>query len=220
MQHLKNSVKTFYQKNRLLIIIGLGFILMMQICSQGGKVNTNPDEQIREIERSVDDTDIKPLQEIYQEEVRDNKTANPEMISLFILIGFVLMFYVATKRGWIKKIVPSVVWVSLSIKRHKQSKERMATLLVLNQTRESITFISPVISFGGLFKKSRKFRIKSGVGQDIFPLILLPGTSHQIVINLDTFIQKAGDLSAYSWVRLEIGGKSQKMYTSFWKYLF
>ena len=34
-----DKIKTFYRQNRLLIIIGLSFILLMQICSRGGRVD-------------------------------------------------------------------------------------------------------------------------------------------------------------------------------------
>ena len=217
MQRIINTVKVFYRKNRLLLIIGLGFILMMQICGEGGKVNTMPAERHEHVQNRPDDTDLKPLREI---ESQDRRTTHPELISLFTLMALVLLFYAAAKRGRIKKTILSIVWVSLRIKRHKQSKERMATLSIVNHTKESITFMSPVISFGSVFKKSRKFRLKSGAGQAVFPLTLTPGTSHRMAINLDAFRQKAGGLSAYVWVRFEIDGNNQKTHTSLWKYLF
>jgi len=222
MQHLMNKIKAFYQKNRLILIIGFGFILMMQICSRGGQVKTEHQlkDKYEQVQSKVDDTDLKPLREIYEEDIRQNKPGNPEMTSLFILMGLVLFVYVATKRGWLQKLAPSIVWISIHLRKHKQTKERMAGLSVANHTKESITFMSPIITFGGVFKKSRKFRLKSGVGQDVFPLTLVPGTSHQITINLDVFKQKAEGLAGYKWVRFEIEGSKQKTHTSLWKYLF
>jgi len=220
MRHLVNSIKVFYQKNRLLIIIGLGFMLVMQICSQGGRVETESGKPNQIMETSVQDTETKPLQEIYRDQIHQKRAVDPEVTSLFILIGLVLLFYVATKRGWLKHIVPAIVWVSLKVRRNNDTKERLATLTVSNHTKESITFTSPVIAFNHLFKKARRFRLKSGVGHNAFPITLLPGTSHQIVINIDVFRKKAGGLSAFRWVKFEIEGRRPKVHSSAWKYLF
>ncbi len=220
MRRYLDQVKAFYRQNRLLIIFGLGFLLLMQICSRGGRVDRPSQiEAYHEQNESLQgDEQLKPLSEIYREEA-EQRNNNPEMTSFFILMALVLLVFVATKRGWLQKLAPSIVWVTVKVKRHKQTKSRIAIINVLNQSKESLTFSPPTIAFGSISKKARRFRIKSGNGQDVFPLTLVPGTAHNITIDLDAFRSKAGGLKGYNWVKIEVNA-GLKNYSSFWKFIF
>lgn len=214
-----DKIKAFYHQNRLLIIIGLAFLLMMQICSRGGRVE-KPKHQntLSDTEQIMpDDSQIKPLNEIYYEQQKENNERNPEMISLYLLMGMVLLVYVATKRGWLQKLSPSIVWVTISVKRNKTTKARIASILINNQTKESLTFSPPILVFGTPFRKARKFRIK-GTDDNLFPLTLMPGTAHRLTIDLDSFRHKAG-IDNCNWVRVEANA-GLKNFRSLWKYLF
>ncbi len=167
-----NQLKEFYRKNRLLIIIGLAFILLMQICSRGARVSKPLPQQTvqQQLDKNLsDDSQLKPLKEIYYEEQQQRQDSNPQMTNLFILMGLVLLVYVATRRGWLQKLAPSIVWVSINIRRHKASKERIATITISNHTKESLSFSSPVIGFGSPTKKGRKFKLKGSADQAVFP---------------------------------------------------
>ncbi|MCG8579281.1 MAG: hypothetical protein MI866_05165 [Bacteroidales bacterium] len=214
-----DRIKTFYRQNRLLIIIGLAFLLLMQICSRGGRVEKpiQPREPLAAEESITDDSQLKPFNELYYEQQQERQQRNPEMISLYILMGLVLFVYVATKRGWLQKLSPSVVWVTVRVKRNKATKARVASILINNQTKESLTFSPPILAFGAPFKKARKFRIKGG-DDNLFPLTLMPGTAHRLTIDIDAFRQKAG-LAGNNWVRVEANA-GLKVYRSIWKYLF
>ncbi|TRX66217.1 7TM-DISM domain-containing protein [Carboxylicivirga sp. M1479] len=217
-----HKIKEFYRKNRLLIIAGLAFILLMQICSKGGRVkqkNAEHDSQVTTEAPSNNDSELKPLNEIYYEEQQNNPERNPEMTSLFILMGLVLLVYVATKRGWLQKLTPSIVWVRISVKRNKATKQRMATISIANHTKESITFFAPVLAFSASFGKARRFRLKGGSDQQLFPLTLMPGTAHTVTLNIDNFHKKAGLSNSFKWVKVEVNA-GLKNYQSFWKYLF
>lgn len=216
-----NNIKEFYRKNRLLIIAGLAFLMLMQICGRGGRIdrsNFDASRPSQPNELIEDDTQVKPLNELYYEEQQKREGKNPEMISLYILMGLVLFVYVATKRGWLQRLTPSIVWVGVSIKRNKTSKERIATISIRNHTKESLTFSPPVLAFSAPFKKARRFRIKGG-NDNIFPLTLMPGTTHNISINVDAFKQKAAIGSGSSWIKVEVNA-GIKSYRSIWKYLF
>ncbi len=217
-----DKLKAFYHQNRLIILVGLGFLLMMQICSKGGrveqvKVSSQESTQQEAIEN--DDTELKPLNEIYYKQQQEKQERNPEMISLYLLMGMVLLVYVATKRGWLQKLTPSIVWVSIRMRRDKITKARVATIMINNQTKESLTFFPPVLAFGIPFKKVRKFRIKGNAQSDVFPLTLMPGTAHRLTININSFRQKAGLVKGNSWVKVEVNA-GIKQYGSLWKYLF
>jgi len=217
MKKYWDELKTFYLKNRLWILGGLFFLLMMQICSQGGKVQkTTPvSTEISEpTEHSLDE--LESLTNSTVDVNNQRKTFNSDY--LLLLMGLGLFYYVAMKRKWFHKLAPSIVWVSLKIKKLKGPKTRLARMTVVNKTKGNLTFEAPVLVFGAPFKKSRKFRLKSG-GDNIFPLTLTPSTSHKITIDLDQFTFKAGVDKSYNLFKVELTDTHQKKYSSIWKLL-
>ena len=159
------------------------------------------------------------MRDIYYEQQQNNTTRNPELTNLLLLMGLVLLVFVASKRGWFQKITPSFVWISVTIKRNKVNKERIVTISISNHTKNSLTFDSPVMVFGSVLGKRRKFKIKGNSDQAVFPLTLMPGTGHKLTMNLDTFRQKAGIIKGLKWVKAEVE-TDRKTYSSFWKYQF
>ncbi|WP_439182912.1 hypothetical protein [Carboxylicivirga taeanensis] len=217
-----NQLKDFYQKNRLFIISGLALVLLLQICSRGARkpVSTAlPDTHIQADTVVNADTLLKPLQEIYYEEKLKNSERNPEITHLFLLMGLVLLVFVATKRGWLQKLTPSIVWVSIKARRKKETKERVATISISNYTKESLTISSPILILSSPSKKARKFKVKGSTEQNIFPLTLMPGTAHHLTINLDTFRQKAGIKKGFRWMKVKVN-TDKRTHSSVWKYLF
>lgn len=216
------QIKAFYKKNRLFIIIGLALVLLMQICSRGARPPQHAVQEHQTLQidsQTMDDAQLKPLRDIYYEQQQNSKTRNPELTNLFLLMGLVLLVYVATKRGWLQKLAPSIVWISISVKRNKPNKERIATITISNHTKDSVTFDSPVLLFSSLFSKSRKFKIKGNSDQAVFPLTLMPGTGHKLSINLETFRDKAGITKGLKWIKTEVD-TNRKTYSSVWKYIF
>ncbi len=217
MRKYLEEIKDFYLKNRLWIIGGLFFIMLMQICSQGGKVeqHTVQDNARQEL---AEDTDI-PLDSLVS--VNDETTNTRPVVNsdyLFVLLGLGLLLVVAFRKRWLNQLMPSIIWITLKIKRQKQAKNRLARISVVNKTKNSITIQAPVLVFGGLFTKSRKFRLKGG-GDSVFPLTLTPATSHRITIDIDQFRQKAGIDKGFRWAKVELYSDQQKKYSSWWKLL-
>ncbi len=204
-----------------MILMGLFFLVLMQICSRGGQVERSlPVHDNNQSDVVAEDTLLRPLDELYYEELaKEGKKRNPETINLLILIMLVLLVFVATKRGWLNKLSPSFVWLGLSVKRNKTSKARIATILIRNHTKESLTFLPPVMVFSAPFKKVRKFRIKGGDGSHVFPLTLMPGTEHRLRIDIDGLRQKANIHKSCRWMRVEVNA-GLKDYASLWRYLF
>lgn len=217
MNALFQQIKDFYTRHRIIILVGLGFVLLMQICSQGAKVHRSDVPVAEEQYIEGGDSDIKPLAQIEQEQRRND--ALPGSSSLLIMMVLVLVFYMGIKKGWFVKIMPSIVWISLQVKRNKSTGQRVLKIGVVNQTKESKTFQPPILIFGEPFKTGRKFRIKGGDGQDVFPLTLMPGTSHQLVINLDQFRNKAGIVKGYRWVKVEVADAG-KVHKGLWKLIW
>nr|WP_321453877.1 hypothetical protein [uncultured Carboxylicivirga sp.] len=216
MKKYWDELKVFYLKYSLWIIGGLFFLIMMQICSQGGRVkptNTFTQEITEQAEPALDQ--LQPITNSDISVQQNRKSFNSDY--LLLLMGLGLFYYVAMKRKWFHKLVPSIVWVSLRIKKQKNTNIRLARMMLVNKTKESLTFDAPVLVFGSPFKKARKFRLKNG-GDNVFPLTLTPGTSHKISIDIDQFKQKAG-VSSAKLLKFEVFDSHQKKYSSIWKLL-
>ncbi len=220
IQIIIEQVKAFYLRHRTILLIGFAFLLLMQICSRGAEVPSRQEAVTAEppAQWGQEDGTVKPLGEIEREQQHEQRL--PGASSMVVMMVLVLVFYVGVKKGWFVKLMPSIVWVSLQVKRHKESHHRMLRIFISNQTKESRTFVAPILVFGSPFKKSRKFRIKGGDGQDVFPITLMTGISHQLTLNLDQFKAKAGNLDAYKWVRVEVESSGDKTSKSFWKLLW
>jgi len=217
IQSLIQQIKAFYLRHRTVILIGFAFVVLMQICSRGAEVSNRREPVAigQQEEWSQDGVSIKPLAEIEREHQRDQQL--PGTASLVVMMVLVLVFYVGVKKGWFLKLIPSIVWVSLRLHRNKQTRHQMLKISILNQAKESHTFLAPILAFGSPFKKSRKFRIKGGDGQDVFPITLTPGTAHQLTLDFDQFRHKVGKLEKYRWVRMEVEASGEKNFKSFWK---
>jgi len=217
IQKLIQQLKAFYLRHRTVILIGFGFVLLMQICSRGREVSHREEPVVieQQEEWTQDGVSIKPLAEIERERQQDQQL--PGTTSLVLMMVLVLVFYVGVKKGWFVKLIPAIVWVSLRLHRNKQTQHRMLKISILNQSKESHTFLAPILVFGSPFKKSRKFRIKGGDGQDVFPITLMPGTAHQLTLDFDQFRRKAGNLEKYVWVRIEVESSGDKSFKSFWR---
>ncbi|MCU4176263.1 hypothetical protein [Carboxylicivirga sp. N1Y90] len=217
MKKYLNDFLVFYRKYRWWVIGGLFFLLMMQICSQGGRVNQSLDvkKEVVQSEEIVDDGLLQPLGASRNEDIKPQQ--NPSLNSIFILVIFGLLFYIAMKRGLFKKFAPSIVWVTLGLKR--LNNQRLAKIGIVNQTKESKTFQAPVIVFAGIGQKTKRFKLKTNLNS-VFPLTLTPGTSHQLTINIDQFRTKANLTNSYKLVKIEVESDGVKEHSSFWKFLF
>ncbi len=218
MQKYINEFKVFYQKYRWWIVGALFFLLMMQVCSQGGRVGHRDLVQESTLNEPENDEELlRPLNTPVDEGVNVKRGFDTGALLFLMLFG--LLFYVAMKRKLFQKMIPSIVWVSLRIRNKKSTGQRIAQISIMNRTRESIAFNAPVLVFGHPFKKTRKFQLKSG-GQNLFPLTLTPETSHQISIDINQFKQKANVDKGYNWVKVELQTDRAKEHSSFWQFLF
>lgn len=217
MQKLIQQLKTFYLRHRTVILVGFGFVLLMQICGRGGEVSHRQEPVVieQQEEWSQDGVSIKPLAEIEREQQQDQQL--PGTTSLVVMMVLVLIFYVGVKKGWFLKLIPAIVWVSLRLYRNKHTRHHMLKISILNQTKESHTFRAPILVFGSPFRKSRKFRIKGGDGQDVFPITLMPGTAHQLTLDFNQFRSKVGNLEKFNWVKIEVDSSGDKIFKSFWR---
>lgn len=223
MNNLLNRIKTYYRKNRRFIIGGLAFLLLLQICNRGGKVATKSDSSEEQtVHENVQFDTLangeESLEQVFYETLTKPETEpqpkyNPIFMQLLLMTSLILIFYLAQKRGWVRKLMPAWVFVRVKTKKNKHTGEKLLHLEINNKTKDSITFNPPVLTFKR-YNKTKHFKIKGGDGQTIFPLTLMPDTGHKLVINLDRFKKNVPELKKFKNVSISIDADNGKTYNA------
>ncbi len=215
MKDFLQKLQVFYQQNRVWILCGLGFIIMMQLCNKPQQDYTQPSSHLNKPHENIDDSAIAPINDLYLDQTAKRKDF--DLNSYLIMTLLVLLVFVATRKGWIQKLIPGRVIISLKVKNNKKTNTKIAKLNILNLTKTNYTFSDPILIFASPLKKARKFKIKGGDSQSLFPLTLTPETAHQLNINLDNFITNVEGLKQYRFIKVEILSNQQKKHKSGWK---
>jgi hypothetical protein len=223
MNDLLYRIKAYYHKNRRFIIGGLAFLLLLQICNRGGKVSTKSDSAEKPTAHEQIQFDTlangeESLEGVFYETLTKPETEsqpkyNPLFLEMLLMTSLIFIFYLAQKRGWIKKLMPAWVFVRVKTTKIKHTGEKLLHLEISNKTKDSITFNPPVLTFKR-YSKTKRFKIKGGDGQTIFPLTLMPGTGHKLVINLDRFKKNVPEIKKYNQISISIDADNGKTYNA------
>lgn len=217
MNEYFNRIKAFYRKNRSLVIGTFAFLLLMQICSRGGKVETNPESQGKHATSETLRFDSLPggeesLEQVFYDEMtKPAPEPQPVYYPILLMTAVVLLFYLAQKYGFLKKLMPAWVYVRVKKIKSKYTGEELLHIEIHNKTHDSITFYPPVLAFKR-GRKIKKYRIKGGDGQGIFPLTLTPGTGHKLAININRFRERIPELKKYKNITVSIEADNGKIY--------
>ena len=194
----------FIRKNWILIVSVLALLVVLQWCHQRpdflyqDKSGYNSEYYQAEPELQNEQPETSPP----REENNNSPGANP-WFSYLLMVGLVLLVFVAQRRGWFEKIIPGMVMVRTSLKRNPNTKRRMLHIYFMNTTKTGQTFDSPVVEFlkpGSV----KSYRINVNNNNYSFPITLTNNTSHKIVIDLDQFYEKVEELKKYRLVRVKV----------------
>lgn len=193
------QIVSFYKKNRLIILIGLITLIAINWCSeQGNRIRQTSPSAPQNNERSITE-DQNPAIERPQEEPTSHKGL---WLPYLLMVGMVLLVFVAKRRGWIEKIFPGMVIVQTKIFRSKENKRHMMRLFIINTTKSGQTFNDPIIEF--MRPGSKKAFSILATGSGAFPITLTTNTSHSLTIDLDRFYEKVPELKKYRWIRMKM----------------
>jgi hypothetical protein len=223
MNNLIYRIKAYYHKNRRFIIAGLGFLLLLQICGRGGNVTPKKesgDESGTPVKIHFDTlaNGDESLEQVFYESLTkpDDEPPpkyNPLFMEMLLMTSLILIFYLAQKRGWIGKLMPAWVFVSIKKSKSRAGGETLLHLEINNKTKDSITFEPPVLTFKR-YSKTKRFKIKGSEGQSLFPLTLMPDTGHKLVINIDRFKKSMPELKKYKNISISIEADNGKTYNA------
>ncbi len=220
MNEILTRVKEFYYRNRNMLIGGFAFLLFLQLCSRGARAPSEPQQKKRESIRIEVPEDTLPngeesLEKAFYEGMTKPAEKQPEynplLMEFLLMTVLVLIFYVAGKRGWIKKLMPAMVIIKARTAKSSATEDLLLAIEINNKTKDSVTFDPPVLIFKR-FGKERKFRIKGSSGENIFPLTLMPDTGHKLIININRFKEHIPEIKKYNKINILITADNGKTY--------
>ncbi len=220
MNEILSRVKEFYYRNRKLLIGGLAFLLLLQLCNRGAQTPERshpkkretlkiqlPEETMPNGEESLE----RAFYEGLEKPAKDEPAYNPLFMEFLFMTALVFIFYIAGKSGWLKSLMPKFVIVRARTVKSKVNGNTLLVIEINNKTRDSVTFEPPVLVFRR-YSKERKFRIKGGEGEFVFPLTLMPDTGHRVVVDIDRFRDKFPDIRKFNKISVLITADNGKTY--------
>ena len=205
------------------ILIGLLFITIVNQCGPQVRLTApenNPSNTISEGITQSDDHDL--YLKSYEDILRQRQSGKPNSPNVFFIFLWFLILGAAfvwlfRKQWWQKRWhrwFPGRVVFKVEGGKDRVTGRQLLKISVQNNTREGITFLSPMVIFR-YWGKERRFRLRSSDQKDMFPLTLTGGTSHRLVIDLDHFYERLPELKKSNRVGAAIettGGKSYKRF--------
>jgi len=140
---------------------------------------------------------------------------DPEKLQLLRIIAILTAFLVLIV-GWeawkvwknrknsgglfrfLKKVKLNVV-----LNKDRLFRPQILTLTIRNTGKYEADLNAPVLEFRKIWSK-RKFKLNGIKGQQVYPLFLQPGITHQLVIETSTFHQYDRSIKSFYWARIYI----------------
>lgn len=220
---MMQKLSEFWRRNRLFVLFVLFFFFVMHQCGRilmphQGKSVAEPVVTERILTTpNVDGNRLKSYDEIIQQRGNSTKGRDRSLLTFVIFLAaliFAIRFIYL--RGWLSLILPQ--WVSFKTKlfRDRATGSLRIRITIRNNTSDSTTFKQPEIYFRR-GSKIRTFRINN----EFFPLTLMPGISHTLVVDVSQFYDKVADLKGYNRVSAGIEQVNGKTYKTFaWPHWF
>jgi hypothetical protein len=188
-----NQAIAFIKKHRILILGTLVVLIILQWCQY--QANTKYRQNAPHYSQSIRVEEPQSQSAPEQEEPQGNP-----WLPYFILVGMVVVVYVAQKQGWMEKLVPGRM--SIRAKLFKQNNRQMLRIYFLNTSQNSHDVDAPVVEFMRAGEQ-KAFRLKVNDNDISFPITLTQRTSHLMVIDLQQFYERIPDLKKFYWIRIK-----------------
>ena len=140
------------------------------------------------------------------------------LIILIVLVLLPLLFWGIGKLNKSKPNKGSTFTIQfkrlqVSLDKDRQYKPRLLTLRIENKSKKNIDLEAPVLHFRKLWTK-RKFKLKGFNRQEIYPLYLEKGKTHELQIDLSVFHQHDKKLRKFFWAKIRFQDTLGRKYSS------
>ncbi|MGQ1889322.1 hypothetical protein ACT29H_02670 [Thermophagus sp. OGC60D27] len=215
--------KNFWSKYGNFVLIGLFFLMIVNECNREVRYTAlekdRPNAFLETNPQSDDhDLHLKSYEELMQQRrpIRQDQPNSFFTFMWLLIMGAVVVWLFSKPwwKRWRHRLFPGRVNFKVEKVKDRITRRWLLKISVQNNTREGITFLAPMVVFRK-WDQERRFRLKSSDQEDMFPITLTGGTSHQLVIDLDHFYEKLPDLKKSNRVGAVIETTSGKIYKRF-----
>lgn len=95
------------------------------------------------------------------------------------------------------------VKLEVSLGKDRLFRPQVLTLTIRNTGKYEVDLNAPVLEFRKIWSK-RKFKLNGIKGQQVYPLFLQPGITHQLEIETSTFHQYDRSIKSFYWARIYV----------------
>ncbi len=159
---------------------------------------------------------IIPMMAFSQNEVNPDGYKLLLILLILLLIPFVIFLFRRIFKKKVKqKPTAKFYWKKLKVSLGKDKKYRPGNLFlkIENVSRKDVDIEAPVLFFRKLWSK-RKFKLKGINRQEIYPLYLEKGKTHELQIDLSVFHQHDRKLKRFYWAKIKLKDTKGTTYSS------
>lgn len=126
------------------------------------------------------------------------------LVILILIIGWEVWKFFQKKRNFkrffrfLKKVKLEVI-----LEKDRLFRPQVLTITIINIGKYEADLDAPVLEFRKIWTK-RKFKLNGIKGQQVFPLFLNPGLTHQMRIETSTFHQYDREIKSFYWARISV----------------
>ena len=89
----------------------------------------------------------------------------------------------------------------MTLEKDKLYRPHVLTMTICNIGKHEADLNAPIIEFRKIWT-TRKFKVNGIRGQQVYPLLLYPGITHELEIETNTFYQYDREIKSYYWARI------------------
>jgi len=140
---------------------------------------------------------------------------DPEKLQLLRIIAFlvIILGLFITREVWKffqqKRNFGRIFWflnkvkLEVTLDKDRLFRPQVLTLTICNTGKHEADLNAPVIEFRKIWTK-RKFKVNGIKGQQVYPLFLHPGLTHELEIEIATFHQYDRSIKSFYWARMYV----------------
>jgi hypothetical protein len=124
------------------------------------------------------------------------------LVILGLLVGWeVWRFYQKRRKsGGLFRFLRRVK-LDVTLEKDKLYRPHVLTMTIRNIGKHEADLNAPIIEFRKIWTK-RKFKVNGIKGQQVYPLLLYPGITHELEIETITFHQYDREIKSFYWARI------------------
>jgi len=125
------------------------------------------------------------------------------LLALFILREAWKAF--GHKMSWKRMLLifSKKIKLDVTLEKDRMFRPQVLTMTIHNKGKQDADINSPIIEFRKIWTR-RRFKVNGSRGNQVYPLYLYPGHTHQLVIETVNFHQYDRSIKSFYWARIYV----------------